>query len=150
LRELAAGMSEWRGAMRPITVAAGPFTIVDQDVTAARAAAAACTAAYLGAMGDIYPRVVAEQGLATEVELVRATRTVPSEAENLLDEFTAHGTPEMVQEQLRRGTRSSTSPWSACRRVCHGLSWKPPSARPRRPTFGNHHVGRRRSAIPWW
>jgi alkanesulfonate monooxygenase SsuD/methylene tetrahydromethanopterin reductase-like flavin-dependent oxidoreductase (luciferase family) len=101
LRELAAGMSEWRGAMRPITVAAGPFTIVDQDVTAARAAAAACTAAYLGAMGDVYPRVVAEQGLATEVDLVRATRTVPSEAENLLDEFTAHGTPEMVQERLR-------------------------------------------------
>jgi alkanesulfonate monooxygenase SsuD/methylene tetrahydromethanopterin reductase-like flavin-dependent oxidoreductase (luciferase family) len=101
LRELAAGLSERRGAMRPITIAAGPFTIVDDDVAAARAAAAACTAAYLGAMGDIYPRVVAEQGLATEVELVRATRTVPSQAENLLDEFTAHGTPAMVQERLQ-------------------------------------------------
>jgi len=101
LQELATGIRERRGATRPITVAAGPFTIVDPDVDAARAAAAACTAAYLGMMGEIYPRVVAEQGLATEVELVRATRTVPSEAENLLDEFTAHGTPEMVQERLR-------------------------------------------------
>jgi 5,10-methylenetetrahydromethanopterin reductase len=100
LRELAAGMSERRA--NPITVAAGPFTVVDPDVTAARAAAAACTAAYLAAMGDIYPRVVADQGLAAEVDLVRSTKTIPGEAQILLDEFTAYGTAATVQEQLER------------------------------------------------
>ena len=102
VRELGAGISERRAATRPITVAAGPFTIVDPDVTAARAAAAACTATYLAAMGDIYPRVVADQGLAAEVDLVRSTNTIPGEAQILLDEFTAYGTAATVQEQLER------------------------------------------------
>jgi alkanesulfonate monooxygenase SsuD/methylene tetrahydromethanopterin reductase-like flavin-dependent oxidoreductase (luciferase family) len=106
VRELGAAMSERRAAMgrivHPITVAAGPFTVVDPDVTAARAAAAASTAAYLAAMGDIYPRVVAEQGLAAEVDLVRSTNTIPGEAQILLDEFTAYGTAATVQEQLER------------------------------------------------
>jgi alkanesulfonate monooxygenase SsuD/methylene tetrahydromethanopterin reductase-like flavin-dependent oxidoreductase (luciferase family) len=102
IRELAAGIARQRAATRPLTVAAGPFTIVDPDVTAARAAAAACTATYLAAMGDIYPRLVAAQGLATEVDLVRSTKTIPDEAQNLLDEFTAYGTAATVQEQLDR------------------------------------------------
>jgi alkanesulfonate monooxygenase SsuD/methylene tetrahydromethanopterin reductase-like flavin-dependent oxidoreductase (luciferase family) len=99
VRELGAGM---RTAARPVTVAAGPFTIVDPDVAAARAAAAACTAAYLASMGDIYPRVVAGQGLAAEVDLVRSTNTIPGEAQILLDEFTAYGAAATVQEQLER------------------------------------------------
>ena len=102
VRELGAGMSGRRAAARPITVAAGPFTIVDPDVAAARAAAAACTTAYLAAMGDIYPRVVAGQGLAAEVDLVRSTNTIPGEAQVLLDEFTAYGTAATVREQLER------------------------------------------------
>ena len=102
VRELAAGMSERRAATRPLTVVAGPLTVVDPDVAAARAAAAACTATYLGAMGDIYPRVVADQGLAAEVDAVRSTNTVPDEARILLEEFTAHGTAAAVQEQLER------------------------------------------------
>jgi alkanesulfonate monooxygenase SsuD/methylene tetrahydromethanopterin reductase-like flavin-dependent oxidoreductase (luciferase family) len=100
VRKLAAAIARQRPVTRPITVAAGPFTVVDPDVTAARAAAAACTAAYLAAMGDIYPRLVAAQGLATEVDLVRSTGTIPAEAQILLDEFTAYGTAAMVQEQL--------------------------------------------------
>jgi alkanesulfonate monooxygenase SsuD/methylene tetrahydromethanopterin reductase-like flavin-dependent oxidoreductase (luciferase family) len=100
VRELGAGMAARRPATRPITVAAGPFTVVDPDVAAARAAAAACTAAYLGQMGDIYPRVVADQGLAAEVDLVRSTHTIPVEAQVLLDEFTAYGTATTVREQL--------------------------------------------------
>jgi 5,10-methylenetetrahydromethanopterin reductase len=96
--KLAAGIAGQR-AGRPITVAAGPLAVVDPDVTAARAAVAACTTAYLAAMGDIYPRVVAAQGLADEVAVVRSTRTVP---EVLLDEFTAYGTAENVQERLHR------------------------------------------------
>jgi alkanesulfonate monooxygenase SsuD/methylene tetrahydromethanopterin reductase-like flavin-dependent oxidoreductase (luciferase family) len=101
VRELGADMSK-RRAPRPITVAAGPFTIVDPDVTAARAAAAASTVAYLAMMGDIYPRVVAHQGLAAEVDLVRSTNTIPEEAQILLDEFTAYGTAATVQERLER------------------------------------------------
>lgn len=96
LVELRAGMPE------RVTVAAGPFTVVDDDVVAARDAAAACTAAYLGAMGDIYPRVVAGQGLAAEVELVRSAKTIPDEAQVLLDEFTAYGTAATVRDRLER------------------------------------------------
>ncbi len=82
---------------RPLTVVAGPLTVVDPDVGAARAAVAATTAAYLTAMGDGYPRLVAGQGLAAEVNAVRATGTVP---EALLDEFAAYGTAETVRERL--------------------------------------------------
>lgn len=101
IRELAAGIAQQRPT-RPITVAAGPCTVVDSDLRAARAAVAACTTTYLAAMGDIYPRLVAAQGLATEVDLVRTTKTIPNEAQALLDEFTAHGTAATVQQQLAR------------------------------------------------
>jgi len=63
---------------------------------------AACTAGYLGAMGDIYPRLVAEQGLAPEVDLVRATRTVPAAAQALLDEFTVYGSAAAVRQGLEQ------------------------------------------------
>ncbi|GIE61139.1 LLM class F420-dependent oxidoreductase [Actinoplanes octamycinicus] len=82
---------------RPVTVAAGPFAVADPDVATARAAVAACTATYLSAMGDIYPRLVASQGLAGEVDTVRATRQVPAA---LLDEFTAYGPEKEVRERL--------------------------------------------------
>jgi alkanesulfonate monooxygenase SsuD/methylene tetrahydromethanopterin reductase-like flavin-dependent oxidoreductase (luciferase family) len=100
LRELGAAMSERRAATRPITVAAGPFAVVDPDVTAARAAAAACTSAYL-ARATSLPRG-RDQGLGAEVDLVRSTNTIPGEAQVLLDEFTAYGTAASVQEQLDR------------------------------------------------
>jgi 5,10-methylenetetrahydromethanopterin reductase len=134
VRELGAGMSG-----RSVTVAAGPFTIVDPDVPAARAAAAACTTAYLAAMGDIYPRVVAGQGLAAEVDLVRSTNTIPGEAQILLDEFTAYGTAATVREQLER--------WDAAVDVTMvgmppGLPWPRieatvRAAAPRPPAVGN-------------
>ena len=53
-------------------------------------------------MGDIYPRVVADQGLAAEVDLVRSTNTIPADAQILLDEFTAYGSAATVREQLDR------------------------------------------------
>ncbi|MEU8615208.1 LLM class flavin-dependent oxidoreductase, partial [Actinoplanes sp. NPDC048791] len=120
VRELGAGLAGPRAATHPLTVAAGPFTVVDPDVAAARATAAECTAAYLGVMGDIYPEVLARQGLATEVGLVRATRTIPAEAQILLDEFTAYGTAATVREQLER--------WDAVTDITMvglppGLSW---------------------------
>ena len=102
VRELGADLAARRVPPRPLTVAAGPFTVVDPDGAAAREAVAASTAAYLVSMGDLYPRVVAAQGLAAEVDLVRSTGTVPPEAQLLLDEFTAHGTAARVREQLER------------------------------------------------
>jgi hypothetical protein len=53
-------------------------------------------------MGDIYPRVVAGQGLAAEVELVRSAKSIPDGAQVLLDEFTSYGTAATVRDQLER------------------------------------------------
>ena len=103
-------MSQRRAATHPITVAAGPFTVVDPDVTSARAAAAACTAANLAAMGAIYPRGVADQGLAAEVDLVRSANTLPGEAQILLDEFIAYGTAVSLGSLLRPRHPRSTRP----------------------------------------
>jgi len=86
----------------PLTLSAGPFTVVDDDPVRARELAAVCTATYLSAMGEIYPRVVSAQGLGAEVELVRAAPrgVVPEEASALLTEFTAFGTADDVRAQL--------------------------------------------------
>jgi alkanesulfonate monooxygenase SsuD/methylene tetrahydromethanopterin reductase-like flavin-dependent oxidoreductase (luciferase family) len=112
--ELAAEISRLRAAAGrhddPITVAAGPLTVVDPDIAAARAVAAACTAFYLSAMGEVYPRLVSAQGLGEQVELVRAANlaagrgpgVVPEAAQILLDEFTAYGDAVKVREQLQR------------------------------------------------
>jgi alkanesulfonate monooxygenase SsuD/methylene tetrahydromethanopterin reductase-like flavin-dependent oxidoreductase (luciferase family) len=103
-RELASEMSLRRPG---ITVAAGPFTVVDRDVDAARAAVAACTAQYMARMGDVYPALVTAQGLGAEVDHARAANAgqrgagvIPAEAQPLLDEFTAYGHPDTVRQQL--------------------------------------------------
>jgi 5,10-methylenetetrahydromethanopterin reductase len=98
------------GHKSPLTVAAGPLTVVDRDPDVARTLAAACTAWYLAAMGELYPRVVAAQGLGTEVDLVRAANpaparkvgVVPDAAQALLDEFAAYGDPSSVRGELER------------------------------------------------
>lgn len=92
----------------PLTVAAGPTVVVDPDPRAARDVAAANTAWYLCAMGDIYSRLVAEQGYAAEVQAIQAANprprpgagVVPPEAEVVLDQFTVYGTPAQVRERL--------------------------------------------------
>jgi len=103
-REWVAEINQVRAVagLRPLTLAVGPFSVVDDDPGAARDMAAACTATYLNAMGEIYPRVVSAQGLGAEVELVRAAPrgVVPDGASALLTEFTAHGTTEDVRTQL--------------------------------------------------
>ncbi|HYY78599.1 MAG TPA: LLM class flavin-dependent oxidoreductase [Actinomycetes bacterium] len=94
----------------PLTVVAGPWTVADGDAAAARAAVAGCVAWYLSAMGDVYGRIVADQGRGAAVEAVKAANprprlqggTVPAEARVVLDEYTAHGTPAQVREQLER------------------------------------------------
>jgi alkanesulfonate monooxygenase SsuD/methylene tetrahydromethanopterin reductase-like flavin-dependent oxidoreductase (luciferase family) len=92
----------------PLTVAAGPWTVADAG--AARGVVASCVAWYLSAMGDAYGRIVAGQGYGAAVEAIKAANprprpqdgTVPAEARVVLEEFTAHGTPAQVREQLER------------------------------------------------
>jgi alkanesulfonate monooxygenase SsuD/methylene tetrahydromethanopterin reductase-like flavin-dependent oxidoreductase (luciferase family) len=94
----------------PLTVAAGPTVVVDQDAQVARRITAASVAWYLGAMGDVYARVVSEQGYAAEVQAIRSANpkprlhdgVVPPEAEVVLDQFTASGTATQVREHLER------------------------------------------------
>ncbi|MGN9914255.1 LLM class flavin-dependent oxidoreductase [Phytohabitans sp. LJ34] len=113
-RELAAEIGRRRASVdghRPaVTIAAGPVAVVDRNIGAARAVAAACTSQYLARMGDVYPRLIAAQGLGAEVDLVRAANpphapgagVVPPDAQALLDEFTAYGDEASVQRQLQR------------------------------------------------
>jgi hypothetical protein len=94
----------------PLTVAAGPWTVADADAGVARGVVAGCVAWYLSAMGDVYGRTLAGQGYGAAVEAIRAANprprpqegTVPAEAGVVLEEFTAHGTPGQVREQLER------------------------------------------------
>jgi alkanesulfonate monooxygenase SsuD/methylene tetrahydromethanopterin reductase-like flavin-dependent oxidoreductase (luciferase family) len=114
LAEQAADLGQARRAAGlrsgPLTVAAGPWTVADADASAARGVVAGCVAWYLSAMGDVYGRTVAGQGYGAAVEAIRAANprprpgeaVVPPEARVVLDEFTAHGTPGQVREQLER------------------------------------------------
>ena len=93
---------------RPLTVAAGPLTVVAEDTEAARGIAASYVAWYLSAMGDVYARSVSDQGYGAEVDAVRAANprpsphrgVVPAEAEVLLDQFAAYGTAGQVRDRL--------------------------------------------------
>ena len=99
-----------RPAAGALTVAAGPWTVADADAGAARDVVAGCVAWYLTAMGDVYGRIVAGRGYGAAVEAIKAANprprpqngTVPAEARAVLEEFTAHGTPAQVREQLER------------------------------------------------
>ena len=93
---------------RPLTVAAGPMTVVDDDAGTARSLVASTTAWYLCAMGDGYARVVANQGYGDAVQAIRAANprptpahgVVPDDARVVLDEFTAYGRPDQVRDSL--------------------------------------------------
>jgi len=94
---------------RPLTVAAGPLTAVDQDAATARDIAATCTAWYLSAMGEVYARSVSGQGYAAQVQAILAANprpsprraTVPPEAQAVLDQLAAYGTPGQVCAHLQ-------------------------------------------------
>jgi alkanesulfonate monooxygenase SsuD/methylene tetrahydromethanopterin reductase-like flavin-dependent oxidoreductase (luciferase family) len=95
-------------AGRPLTVAAGPLTVVDHDDVAARDVAASCIAWYLCAMGDAYARFVTERGYGAEVRAIHAANprpspqrgVVPPAAQAVLDQLTAYGTPDHVRDRL--------------------------------------------------
>lgn len=117
-------------AARPLTVAAGPMAVVDSaaDGATARDVAASCIAWYLCAMGEAYPRFVAEQGYGADVQAIRAANprpspqrgVVPPSAEAVLDQLTAYGTSGQVRDQLE--------PWHKAADIVTiglppGLSW---------------------------
>ncbi len=132
---------------RPLTVAAGPITAVDENADAARDIAAACAAWYLGAMGEVYARSMSGQGYAAEVQAILAANprpspqggTIPPSAQVVLDQLAAYGTCDQVREQLQ--------PWDHAADIVTillppGMAWHnieatllaaAPSARPVRP-----------------
>jgi alkanesulfonate monooxygenase SsuD/methylene tetrahydromethanopterin reductase-like flavin-dependent oxidoreductase (luciferase family) len=96
--------------VRPFTVTAGPLAVADHDPATARDVAAGCLAWYLCAMGDVYAQSLARQGYDAEVQAVRAanprpnprTGRIPAEAEVLLHQLAAAGSPEDVRARLER------------------------------------------------
>jgi alkanesulfonate monooxygenase SsuD/methylene tetrahydromethanopterin reductase-like flavin-dependent oxidoreductase (luciferase family) len=95
---------------QPLTVAAGPLVVADENAGAARDIAASCLAWYMTAMGDVYAQSLSRQGYDTEVRAVRAanphpsprTGRIPAAAEALVDQLAASGSPEYVRTQLER------------------------------------------------
>jgi alkanesulfonate monooxygenase SsuD/methylene tetrahydromethanopterin reductase-like flavin-dependent oxidoreductase (luciferase family) len=129
---------------RPFTVTAGPLAVADDDPTTARDAAAGCLAWYVCAMGDVYAQSLARQGFDAEVETVRAanprpsprTARIPAEAEALLDQLAAAGSPEHVRAQLDRWDEVADIvmvglppglPWAAIERTLRVAAPHPPA-----------------------
>ena len=91
-----------------LTIAAGPMTMVDDDARTARSIVASCTAWYVCAMGDVYARFLSEQGYGDEVRAILAANPrpspqrgdVPAEAQAVLDQLSAYGTPGQVRDRL--------------------------------------------------
>jgi alkanesulfonate monooxygenase SsuD/methylene tetrahydromethanopterin reductase-like flavin-dependent oxidoreductase (luciferase family) len=91
------------------TVAAGPMVVLDDDPRTARGVAASCTAWYLCAMGDVYARFVSDQGYGDEVKAILAANphpsprhgVVPADAQVVLDQLSAYGTPDQVRDRLQ-------------------------------------------------
>jgi alkanesulfonate monooxygenase SsuD/methylene tetrahydromethanopterin reductase-like flavin-dependent oxidoreductase (luciferase family) len=99
------------GRRRPLTVAAGPLTVADDDHPgAARDIAAGVIAWYVTAMGDVYARSLTDQGYGAEVDAIRAANPrpsprsgrVPAEADAVLGQLAAVGTADQVRAQLER------------------------------------------------
>lgn len=88
----------------PFTVVAGPNVSVDADEAAARQVVAANLAWYVCAMGDAYANSLTNQGYSAEVEAIKAANpklnpsngVVPAEADHLLDQLAAYGSPAKV------------------------------------------------------
>lgn len=136
---------------RPLTVAAGPLTVVDEHPGAARDTAADCIAWYVCAMGDVYARSLTEQGYGAQVAAIRAANpcpsphsgTVPAEAEAVLGQVAATGTGEQVRAQL--GPWDDVAdvvvlglppgvPWPVIESTLRAAAPRPPAtARPERP-----------------
>jgi alkanesulfonate monooxygenase SsuD/methylene tetrahydromethanopterin reductase-like flavin-dependent oxidoreductase (luciferase family) len=99
----------------PLTVAAGPVAVADENADAARGIAASCVAWYLSAMGGVYARSLSGQGYAAQVQAIIAANprpsplrgTVPPGAQVVLDQLAACGTSDQVREQLQPWDRAA-------------------------------------------
>jgi alkanesulfonate monooxygenase SsuD/methylene tetrahydromethanopterin reductase-like flavin-dependent oxidoreductase (luciferase family) len=135
---------------RPLTVAAGPITAADENVGAARDIAAACTAWYLGAMGEVYARSLSGQGYAAEVQAIIAANprpsprggTIPPSAEVVLDQLAAYGTCDQVREQLQPWDHAADivtillppgMPWSSIEATLLAAAPSRPAGAPQEP-----------------
>ena len=127
--ELAAG---WEGTVPPRRRSPwprGPSPWPTRTPAAARDIAAACVAWYVCAMGDVYARSLTGRATAprsapsaprTRVP-ARGAGRVPAEAEAVLDQLAATGTPDQVREQLDRWDDVADVVMIACR---PGLPWE--------------------------
>ena len=96
------------GRSQPVTVAAGPLAVADDDPRVARDVAAACIAWYVSAMGDVYAESLARQGYEAEVAAIRTanprpsprTGRVPDEAGGVLGQLAVTGAPAEIRAQL--------------------------------------------------
>ena len=136
----------------PLTVVAGPMTVATDDAAVARRISASCIAWYLSAMGDVYARFVTEQGYGGAVQAILEANphprpdggVVPAEAQAVLDQFTAHGTPSQVRDQLAAwdGTVDLAMiglppglPWAAIEATLRAAAPGAPSGRHERSSF---------------
>jgi alkanesulfonate monooxygenase SsuD/methylene tetrahydromethanopterin reductase-like flavin-dependent oxidoreductase (luciferase family) len=149
----AAELARHRQAARPgppLTVAAGPLAVADEDPGTARAIAATGVAWYLSAMGDVYARSVSGQGYAPEVDAIIAANPrpsprhglVPPEAQGLLDQLAVYGPAGQVREQLAAWDTAADVvalmlppglPWPAIEATLRAAA---PGTRP--PSHGRH------------
>jgi alkanesulfonate monooxygenase SsuD/methylene tetrahydromethanopterin reductase-like flavin-dependent oxidoreductase (luciferase family) len=103
---------------RPLTIAAGPLTAVDDNADVARGIVASCTAWYLSAMGEVYARSLSAQGYAAQVQAIIDANprpspqrgNVPPRAQVVLDQLAAYGTCNEVREQLQSWDRAVDIP----------------------------------------
>ena len=92
--------------LAPLRVFPPVLTAVGSRADEARAHVAANFVLYMTVMGDIYPRLVREQGYEKELELILGANErpsdgiVPEEAEELLAAHCIYGSPDDAQAQL--------------------------------------------------
>ena len=128
---------------RPLTVAAGPLTAVDDNAAAARGIAAGCTAWYLSAMSEVYARSVSGQGYAAQVQAIIAANprpsprrgTVPPAPRSCSTSSPPAEQPTRSASNSSPGTAQPTSSRSCCHPACPGTTSKRPF-RPQRPAPG--------------
>jgi alkanesulfonate monooxygenase SsuD/methylene tetrahydromethanopterin reductase-like flavin-dependent oxidoreductase (luciferase family) len=157
LAERAAGLGRARRAAGlrsgPLTLAAGPWTVADADAGAARGVVAGCVAWYLSAMGDVYGRIVADQGYGAAVGPSRpptrgpGRRMGPSQPRpgSCSTSSPPTGRPVRSASSWSAGTAWPTSPWSPCRRAWPGMPSRrrcapPPPSSAHRPQGARPHM----------
>ncbi len=102
---------------RPLTVAAGPLAVVDEDSRAARDIAASCIAWYVSAMGNLYAESLTRQGYGAEVAEVRDANPRPSPGRAASPPqprrfSTSSQPPEPASRSAHSSTAGTTSPTS--------------------------------------